>query len=153
MIRMTTTAELRLLTLAWRHKGKAADSEELRPPTPCSPLHKTTAKNKAKSERLSHLQIDDCLNKCITLHTFCPQAVCCVSTETTFHNTELSPAVHIGRKLRARTDNNETQTCHCFGSVDPFLWVSKQNSCTSNSLTIWTTSTATESTAQVFNCV
>lgn len=53
MIRITRTAELRLLTLAWRHKQKPVESEALTPrmpPPPCAPrLHETSPENKAQT--------------------------------------------------------------------------------------------------------
>lgn len=139
MIRMTTTAELRLLTLAWRHKEKPVQSEELQPLTPCSLLHKTTQKNKAKKG-----QNDWAIPQTHIIAHFCPQAVCCLSTETTFHNgsgvdIELSPTVDIliTQIMSSHSEQWNVQICHCFGSVDHFLWVSKYNSYISNILRLW----------------
>lgn len=116
MSRITTTAEFRSLTLAWRHKQKPVKSEELLFLTP---------KTKHGKVRTSLIQM---------IAHFSPQAVC-LSTETTFQTgVEL-----ILRKLSLTEDilMNQIICCsryqwflqisHRYGSVIHSSWLNNSN--------------------------
>lgn len=116
MSRITTTAEFRSLTLAWRHKQKPVKSEELLFLTP---------KTKHGKVRTSLIQM---------ISHFSPRAVC-LSTETTFQ-TEVELIL---RELSLTEDilMNQIICCsqyqwflqisHWYGSVDHYSWLNNSN--------------------------